>query len=305
MVYGKALRLLVPLVSILGSSCGGGHPGADSRAPACARGAPECDYLVDDKVFRSLAHTNLDHPGWVGMEHTADGKVLRFWNYGRTKALVLVAGQGGKLVETPPGAFLNRENSLVCSCKDCSVGELIFPGGRRMTVAAFVVDADGRYLCVGGRYYDYKSGSAREAAITIRSLDAPETVLAKSNMRGTLWKSFCSRDRLYLFVRSFGEEGNEGAMNGEVYAREEGKLRLEGEFAIRSPLAFGRFVVVEDICPDERHALLYVKRDLPLSSRRFLMDMRSKAMRDLGPATTQRYAGFLSPALSRKPVPGE
>ena len=78
----------------------------------------------------------------------------------------------------------------------------------------------------------------------------------------------------------------------EVYSRQGGELFLAESMTIETPLLLSDFVVVEDVCPDQAHAVLFANRHPPLGSRRYLFDMKTQKTHDLGSEATH-YTGFL------------
>ena len=164
-------------------------------------------------------------------------------------------------------------------CEHLGRGEVLFSDGSRMHLPSFVIDADGKYLCVGGRDY----GTPNEVPTTIRSTSEPEKVLAVSNMKGALWRSYCFDDKLYVCVRHYlPAEDGPTSMDCEVYERRGDELVLTDSMTIESPLWLSNYVLIEDICPDQEHALLRASRDMPLGSCSYLLNMRIHKRSRLG-----------------------
>lgn len=265
------------------------------KALACTFTSEKCPYLFTPGPrggIRAILGSSLPED-FMGLEHTSDGTVLRLPNYERTQYYVLAMGQEPRIIDTPPGAFLNSDNQVALRCEDRGRGDVVFSDGLQMRLPEFELDDDGQYLCVGGTYYDYSTETRGSMPITIRSMHAPEKVLATSSMTGILSKPFCFPDRLYVFARQYPEGNGTGWMACEVYRRQGSELVFTESMKIESPLWLSSWVLVKDVCPDQEHILLYAKRDLPLPSHRYLFDMKTRKTWDLGSASTESFVGFL------------
>lgn len=292
-------QIVALLVAFTGCVQDGGQKGNEPARKQALTGAfrnTECSYLFMPRDLPAIWPAS-GNESYNSYEHTGDGRQLRRWNYGRTKCCLVSVGQESSIMETPPGTFLNAANQSVLRCEDLGRGILLFPNGTQEQMPAFVLDDDGKYLCTGGTYYDSQAELRKEVPITIRSLEAPEKVLATCRMKGILSRAFCYQDRLFVWARQFPEGRGAGWMNYEVFRRQGNDLVLEESKKVDPPMVLSSWVVIEDMCPNQQHALLLVKRDLPLTSHRFLLDLKKNKLSDLGPATTQDYAGFLDPHI--------
>ncbi len=258
----------------------------------------DCPYLFmsgrEDRL-KTLLGSSLPE-GFKGrIGHTSDGRTLRIQDRMRmeTQCYILEAGQAPRIIDTPRGAFLNRDNQVVLRCESFEKGEVFFPNGSSMRLPKFIVDADGQYLCVGGRYFDYEANAVKVVPITIRNVNMPEKILATCRMSGILWRSFCFRDKLYVFVRQYPEGRGAGGMMGEIYHHQGDQLDLLQSIKIEDPLFLSDFVLVDDISPDQAYAIVFANRDAPLGSHCYLFDVKKHTFKDLGSEAVRYYTCFL------------
>ncbi len=298
------LLLLIP--GCVGSGCVGGNSDNKERVRqevSRAFSNEVCPYLFMSQSSGGLGvilRGSLPKGFLQGVEHTSDGRTLRIWNRQRTQYYILDMGEEPRIISTPPGAFLNHDNEVILTCTHLGKAEVTFPDGSQIDFTSFIVDADGQYLCVGGVYWDDDAEVRREAPVTIRAVGAPETVLTTSRMRGIVEKAVCFPDKLYVFVREYPGGNGAGWANYESYDRQAGGLVLTDSGRITTPLSRSDFVLVEDVCPQQRHFLLFANRHAPLSSHCYLLDVKSKDRDDLGATGTQYYTGFLDREVFRE-----
>ncbi len=252
--------------------------------------------LKGDRIESLLAKLpSRDYTHW-DVDHSSDGSQLRFWNYDRTKAMVISKGIGEpRFLDTPPLAILDDRNEVVLwRGEDYFKPEIFFPNGTKLDAPAIAVDPTGKYLCIGGKYRDYTEKTWKSMPITIRLVSAPDIILATSTLHGSLSKVFTSGQRVYLLV---GEGTKMPYPEGcEVYRQENRQLTLERKFQIRSPAWLSSHVDVRDFEPRDELFLLFVWRDLPLSSLRYLYDIKTGKYTRLGWECGRVWA-FLDPHI--------
>ncbi|NLW85651.1 MAG: hypothetical protein GXY38_02125 [Planctomycetes bacterium] len=214
-------------------------------APNAASDA-RCPYLfmsgrnkkLEDVLGSSLPNppSSEPHDHWSVYEHTSDGRILRLFNYGRTKCCVLEAGRKPRIIDTPAGAYLNRDNQVILTCTDLGRGDVLFPNNLHMRLRSFVVDADGQYICIGGAYCNTMTKEDYVVPITIHSVHEPEKILAVCKMNGTLHRSVCFQDKLYVFAHHKVQEAQGVmSMDCEVYHRRGGELAFAESMNIKCP----------------------------------------------------------------------
>ena len=247
------------------------------------------------KLFAALRTLDEDSESWKYCdrpETSSDGTSLRFWNGGRTKALIISKGVSPKIVSTPDWYYLDDHNRPVL-CEESYREKFTLPDGRKLKRGGLEVDSACRYFCVNSAYYGTMDSKDKPVLSSIRRVSEPSKVLATTDMRH-IDRVFSANGTVYLFGRAGERDWHPGYLRCEVYQEKNNKFEFKREFEIHSRKLTTAFLAVKGFDPQTNQFLIVVNR-APFESHVYLYDMDTGKRTKVAPA--HDYVFFLDPEI--------